>query len=254
MHSRLFEDRNRPVYVDTDASGKPLPTGTKQPVGAGLVAAAPSEPNPPGDGDDDDGDPSTPKSPKGPPRPKSPEQPPSRHATPEPPYKTPPSSLTGRSASWERDPSRHSEAAPPKPVTPKKKPPPPNPYPYPYGKPTAHAPPELDNSWWASQAASSASRAPSEQPKPGRLAPHRPPSGSPPSNTPRSVEPTTRYQPRACLASSLPTSTHLSPPRQGFSRWVSIGTRCSTPCSPSCSWLSTWRGVLPHQREDRPWR
>ena len=205
-----FEERKRPVHVETDNTGKPLPAGNRVPVGAGLTAAAPSDPNPPGDGDDDQGKPSTPRSLKQSPRRKTPDRPPSQHSASGLPYKTPPGSLTGRSASWERDPSRHPVAAPPRPVTPKRKPP--NPYPYPYGKPanvpsvphdtawasqaasSAAAPPVLDNSWWASTAASGANTQ-EELPSGGRLAPHRPPSGSPPSDTPRSVQPTTRYQP-----------------------------------------------------------
>ena len=207
-----FEERNRPVRVETDNTGKPLPAGARVPVGAGLTAAAPSDPTPPGDGDDDQGEPSTPRSPKQPPRPKSPDRPPSQHTASGLPYKTPPGSLTGRSASWERDPSRQLEPAPPRPVTPKRKPPPPSPYPFPYGKPagvpsvphdtawasqaasSAAAPPVLDNSWWAPTAASRADSH-EEPPSGGRLAPHRPPSGSPPSDTPRSIQPTTRYQP-----------------------------------------------------------
>ena len=60
---QAFEDRTRPVHRDTDAAGKPLPTGTNQ-----LArASAPSDPDLCGDGDDDQGDqPSIPKSPKGP--------------------------------------------------------------------------------------------------------------------------------------------------------------------------------------------
>ena len=125
-----FEERNRPVHVETDNTGKPLPAGTRVPVGAGLTAAAPSDPTPPGDGDDDQGEPSTPRSPKQSPRPKSPDRPPSHHSASGLPYKTPPGSLTGRSASWERDPSRQPAPAPPRPVTPKRKPPPPSPYPH----------------------------------------------------------------------------------------------------------------------------
>ena len=56
-----FEERNRPVRVETDSTGKPLPTGARVPVGAGLTAAAPSDPTPPGDGDDDQGEPSIPR-------------------------------------------------------------------------------------------------------------------------------------------------------------------------------------------------
>ena len=94
-------------------------------------------PEPSGDGGDDGGDrPPSPKPPKSPPMPRSPDRPPSRPKTAEPPYKTPPSSLTGRSALWERDRSQHSEAAP-KPVTPKKKAPPPSPHAFPYGRTTS---------------------------------------------------------------------------------------------------------------------
>ena len=106
-----FEERNRPVHVETDNTGKPLPAGNRVPVGAGLSAAAPSDPNPPGDGDDDQGEPSTPRSQQSPP--KSPDRPPSHHSASGLPYKTPPGSLTGRSASWERDPGRQPVAAPP---------------------------------------------------------------------------------------------------------------------------------------------
>ena len=230
-----FEERNRPVHVETDSAGKPLPAGARVPVGAGITAAAPSDPTPPGGGDDDQGEPSTPRTPKTPPKPRSPDRPPSQHATSGLPYKTPPGSLTGRSASWERNPGRQPEPAPPRPVTPKRKPPPPNPYPYPYGKPagvpsvphdttwasqaasSTAAPNVLDNSWWVPKAASRADSH-EEPPSGGRLAPHRPPSGSPASDTPRSVQPTTRYQPNPLprlFGQQLANPHTLVPPQAG---------------------------------------
>ena len=80
-----------------------------------------------------------------------------------------------------------------------------------------HAPQELDNTWWALQAASSAS-APGERPQSGRLAPHRPSGSRPPSNTPRSTDPTTRYQPNRLLrifGQQLANVHTLIPPTAG---------------------------------------